>query len=464
MAKIFVQDVVPSGKRSIRNIPLPGGGRIEAGTGMRAAGRVAERENTERMYERERATTAEERSRRSSPPPPPPRSERNERREQKPRSRIGLWVGILIFLLIVGFVGSFFFSSAKVSITPREINLPVDITASAMAKPGPTDLGFTIVTLSKEGDKEVPAGTESQISQKASGKIVIYNSYSSAPQILVANTRFESTDGHIFRINAQTTVPGQKTAGSGTIPGSVEVTVYADQPGDKYNIGLSDFTIPGFKGDPRFAKFSAKSDPASPITGGFIGTARKVTAADQASAKVGIETQLKNELSNQIASQIPETHVLFKGASTFDFTALPQENGSASTAMVREKGSIFGILFDHDQLSKYIASQVQEVGAKNVSIANLDGLTFSLQDMNNFDPNTTQKITFHLTGNAKFVWNIDDSKISESLAGQNRANIKPILGNFEEIDRANVSFSPVWVLTLPKDPAKIKVELDNNQQ
>ena len=31
------------------------------------------------------------------------------------------------------------------------------------------------------------------------------------------------------------------------IPGSVDVKVYANEPGEKYNIGLSDFTIPVLK-------------------------------------------------------------------------------------------------------------------------------------------------------------------------------------------------------------------------
>jgi len=54
-----------------------------------------------------------------------------------------------------------------------------------------------------------------------------------------------------------------------TVPGSIEVTVYADEPLSKYNIGLTDFTVPGFKGAPQFETFYARSK--TPMTGGFTG-------------------------------------------------------------------------------------------------------------------------------------------------------------------------------------------------
>jgi hypothetical protein len=447
MAKIFVQDIVPAGKRSIRNIPLPVS-RAES-TGVKIPRQTSAR--NEDSFD-------EKLSRKSKQAP-----ESREPRTHKSKSRLGMWVSLVACVLVLAFVGSFVFVSATVTVAPREITLPLNTPGSATAGPS-TDgaLGFTLVTLSREGSKQVPAGTEERVDRKASGKVVIYNSYSTSPQTLVANTRFESPTGLIFRIQSQVIVPGMKTVNGVTTPGSIAATIYADAGGEKYNIGLSDFTIPGFKGDPRYAKFSAKSDPKSPITGGFVGTEKKVTASDLAAAKVSIETQLKSELQNLIESQIPETHVLFKGATTFDFNSLPQESsGSTTLATIREQGTVYGILFSKSELSKFLASRLGEINGKDVAIDNFDSLTFSLSDMANFDPKTTQKIDFTLAGDAHFVWNIDTATISNSLAGQKRANIKAIMASFESIDRANVSLNPVWVFTLPKNPAKITVQLEN---
>ena len=79
---------------------------------------------------------------------------------------------------------------------------------------------------------EVTSENEVTIKTEASGKIVVYNNYSTAGQKLIKDTRFETPNGLIFRIKDAVTVPGKKTVGGETVPGSLEVTVYADKEGD----------------------------------------------------------------------------------------------------------------------------------------------------------------------------------------------------------------------------------------
>ncbi len=444
MTKIFVQDIVPAGKRSIRNIPLP---------------------NNKSMPVVEKEMPSEDEQ-------PKKKSPKTEQKYDKPPTRpgtkrkfsgFGMWFAGIVVLLVVIYAASFMFVSATATITPKEINTPISVAGKAIADATDGTLPYTLVTLSREGSKEVPAGSEEKVERKASGKIIIYNTTPDA-QTLITNTRFQSPAGLIFRIPAQISVPGQKTVNGVTTPGSISVTVTADAPGEQYNIGLSDFTIPGFKDDPKYLKFSAKSDPASPISGGYIGTVRKVTPTDTAAAKISIETQLKNELLTSLDGQIPDTHVLFRSAATFSFEELPQASGDAAgTAVVREKGSVYGILFDKNELSKYLALRLTDVGQKDVTIKNIDTLNFVLDDMSNFNPSTTKEISFKLDGNANFVWNIDREAVAQSLVGQKRANIRAILANYESVDRANVVIQPFWILSLPKNPAKIQVEIDTTR-
>lgn len=444
MAKRFVQDVVPSGRRSIRNIPLPEsrGGESEvraSDSGVRARKSAPEASPKETRAEKSKST--------------PKTSKRS--------SRWLLWLVGIIVLLGAIYAVSYIFVSASVTIAPKEVTTPASVAGTAVLDPSTQGLAYTIVTLEREGSKEVPASGEEKVEKKASGRITIYNNAGTAPQQLVANTRFESNNGLIYRIQSAATVPGAKTVNGVTTPGSLTVTVYADQAGEKYNINLSDFTIPGFKGDPKYTKITAKSDPASPISGGYIGTAKKVAAADLASAKVSIEADLKTSLQDMIQTQIPDTHVLFKNASTFSYTELPQGTSTKnSSALIREKGTMYGILFERKALSKFLADKLaidQEHGA---TVANLEDLSFTLDNLASFNPNTTKEISFKLSGTAEFVWDIDSNKIAESLAGQKRAKIKDILGKFEEVSRANVSIKPIWVITMPRNPEKIKVQLD----
>ena len=113
-----------------------------------------------------------------------------------------------------------------------------------------------MVTTSRTASTTVKATGTEQVSQSASGVITIYNDYSTAPQTLITNTRFEAPDGNIYRIHQGVTVPGATASAGGALtPGTISVTAYADQPGASYNIGQTQFTIPGFKNDPSTASF-----------------------------------------------------------------------------------------------------------------------------------------------------------------------------------------------------------------
>lgn len=448
MKKVFLQDVVPAGKRSIRNIPLPTSKSNPLGATLDAVSTASSVSRSQK-----------------APPKKPVRHEKTTSRFSNP----GIWTLAAFVLLILCYASSFLFVSATVDITPKEVNTPVAISGTASITPVEGSLGFTVVTLTREASKDVPSTGEEKVSRKATGKIVIYNDFSKDPQKLIANTRFETTDGLIFRITEAVTVPGQKVVGGAVTPGSLAVTVTADQAGEKYNIGLADFTIPGFKGDPRFTKITAKSDPKSPMKGGLIGTVQKISPSDLAAAKISIETQLKNKLREDLEAQIPESHILFKNAYTFDFedvqttetSAVGAAAGSAANVTITEKGSIYGILFDRKELSQYIAARsagAQSASEKDIFVPNLDSLALTIDNKEAFNQATTKEISFKLAGAARFVWNLDQTQIKQSLVGQKRANIKAILANFESIDRANVVISPVWIFTMPRKTDKIHVE------
>jgi len=444
MAKKFVQDIVPGGRRSIRNIPLPG---AKLGVDIKA----------EDISETKIPETEIIQTKISKPPvSKTPKGMKSSGRFKG----VWVWVGSTVALFVVIYAVSFMFVSATVTVTPKESNIPVSISGSASLQASEGQLSYTVVSLSSQASKEVRASGEEKVDRRASGKIVIYNNFSTSPQVLIAKTRFETPKGLIFRISDQVTVPGQRVISGVTTPGSVTVTVFADQSGEDYNVGLTDFTIPGFKGDPRFEKFSAKSDPTSPIGGAFSGVVKKVIASDAASAKASIETKLKNDLQDTLSSQIPDTHILFKNASTFSFEELPQGTSAAtSTVMIVEKGSIYGIIFAREDLSRFLTNLQISGENKEVDVVNLDSLVFTIDNLNAFNPDTSKVVSFKLSGNAKFVWKIDKEKISNSFVGQKKSKVRANLAGFDSIEKANVSVKPLWFFTLPKDAKKIRVEV-----
>src|SRR5262249_20984903 len=148
---------------------------------------------------------------------------------------------------------------------------PTMVPAELNAPPG--TLSYQMLTVSQSATTTASATGSQQVQKQASGVITISNAYSSAPQTLVATTRFEAPDGKIYRIHTGVTVPGM-TAGK---PGTVSEPAYADVAGVEYNrSGTTTYTIPGFKSDPRFTKITASSGS---MTGGFTGTQPTVAAA-----------------------------------------------------------------------------------------------------------------------------------------------------------------------------------------
>lgn len=445
MAKIFLQDVVPNGKRSIRNIPLPGNKTEPTAEKEAVAGNKAGKKTPTRK------------------PKPEP--------ETKPKQNLrrpATFIAAVIVSLVLVYAITSLFVSATVRIIPKKVDISLNATGTAAVLPNNLELGYTAVTLSREKSMEVRATGQEKIERQATGKIIVYNDYSSAPQKLVGNTRFETPNGLIFRIKDSISVPGRKTVNGTAIPGSVTVTVYADKPGEQYNVGLSDFTIPGFIGNDKRDKITAKSAPDSPIAGGFVGSVMKISPTDASAAKVSIEAQLRSELQSDLRSQIPDSHVLFHKAYVFNFEELPQDIDASSVsststpanAVVSEKGSIHGILFVREQLSKYFAKQIPEVGESDVLISNLDSLGFSFDGKDGFKPTANEDVTFKLSGDAEFIWKVDKMAVAKSLAGQKRTRIKDILKDFESVDGASVAIRPFWFLNLPKDSSKIQIKIE----
>ena len=199
-------------------------------------------------------------------------------------SRFALWSIVVISVVILGFAISSFFGGATVRITPKTQTVALNNTVTFAA--GTSTPEYLVMEISDSTNREVVAEGDEYVETKAVGKIVIYNTHSTSPQTLIEQTRFESPEGYIYRIQEEVSVPGQKVVDGKTVPGQLEVTVIADKAGEKYNISPTDFTIPGFKGDSRFETFFARSQ--TEMTGGFMGTQKVISTEQQA--------QVENEL------------------------------------------------------------------------------------------------------------------------------------------------------------------------
>lgn len=433
----IVQDVVPSQKKSIRDIPIPKNQKQFNGTSTPPPS----------------IPTPPRAGEGTTPPVPPTPPQQPEKPRGIPPRRRGkkkfYLLGLGIALLAVVFVAVLsFFDTAEITITPRQENIAVNQTFTATRSGDAAGVPYQTIRVEGENGAVVPATEGEFVETKASGTIRVENTYSEESQRLIANTRFEAEDGKIYRIQDAITVPGM----NGTTPGTIDVTVYADEAGPEYNKSSASFTIPGLEGDPRFDGFKATT--VSTLSGGFSGTAKKVDEDVKTDAQERIQTELRDELIAEAEATVPGNFVFLPGASTFTFEEMPQSNVTTDSVQINERLILEGVIFEEDVLTDAILGLVFSDARGKASITNLSELSFEVPE------NIEEEFTFTVSGNANIVWDIDEGKLQDDLAGTKRKNINTVLVNYPAIERAEAVLRPFWKRSFPRDGNEINVRIE----
>ncbi|MBI5004696.1 MAG: hypothetical protein HZC04_00710 [Candidatus Lloydbacteria bacterium] len=378
--------------------------------------------------------------------------------------KYAIWIVVAVAVLFLIIFSSFIvLSGATITLTPRSQDVSVDATFSAhkRALDSQVELPFDIMTIEETAEKAVPATGSETIHQKASGEIIVYNNYSAQTQKFVKNTRFETPDGKIYRVQKSIAVPGKTGSGTSAVPGSVVATVYADEEGDAFNIGLSDFTLPGLKGTPMFSGIYARSK--TPMTGGFSGVRKIISDTDRQAAETELRKITQDKLTQRVHQEKPEGFVLYDDGVSIEFISDNKEgdtNAASNTVTMRMRAVLRGIMFNERDLSQYIAKKtVDNFDGGAVTVPNMASLRFVLLNKEKLSLSDAQSISFGLSGPARIVWSIDGDSLKEKLAGTPKSDFQKIMGSFLNIERAGVSIKPFWKTNFPENSQKIKVEI-----
>lgn len=383
-------------------------------------------------------------------PPPPPEPSRPS---FSMNASFPWRLAIVALLVVVGSIATVYaFSGAQVSVTPTVSTAKVSGDFTATASSG--DLPFEIISVEKIGTQSVKSEGTENANDPAQGTITVYNEQAKV-QELIKNTRFETSDGLIFRIRESIKIP----AGKPGAPGQAQVSAYADVGGEKYNIGPTTFTLPGLKGTPSFKQVYAKS--VNPMTGGFSGVRPSVSEKTRDAQSKTIQTSLKKEIESAVAEKIPEGYILIPGALFVSYAPLPNAPGSDNTVTVQQKGTGTAIIFPNEALAKAIAYQalVDNYNGKPVTLTKVSNLTFSSKDGNPPVPGISS-YPFTLQGEAVITWVVDPTEIAASVAGKTRQASQTILSGMHQIEKAVLSLKPFWAGTMPQDPAQIKIIIE----
>lgn len=377
----------------------------------------------------------------------------------KPRRRegtsmvglFGIALGVIVIVGIAFGVVSTFFHRAEVVITPYAFQVTIADTFDAA--PNGQTLSYNTVTFETTLSKEVPSTSSEYSEDRASGTITIFNEYSTQSQRLITNTRFETAEGLIYRVKSPVTVPGYTTSGGDKVPGSIEVTVYADDPGESYNIAPASFTIPGLAGSPQFDSMYARSDGA--MTGGFVGERAVVDEAVRDAAALELRSELDRAAREGLRNRLSSEQFIIEDTLSVAFVDQP-DKATDSGAEVSVKAIASAPAFNETQVAALVASEGGVVFDAPLEIQNREALTIQI-DQSSDDQET---LGFVISGDAQLVAQVDTEQFLRDIQGKDQGAVGSTLTRYPGIKDLNLSVYPFWRQSLPGETDRFTVTFD----
>lgn len=301
--------------------------------------------------------------------------------------------------------------------------------------------------------------TDKNVSTKARGQVTVFNSFSSDPQPLVANTRFQSADGRVYRLVQDASISGATIEGGQAVPGTTTVTVEADEPGPDFNIEAGGLTIPGLtpaKQQDIFGEIQA------PITGGEEKTVRVLGEEDVDRAIEELSAPLYEQLSEKVRSKVSEDAFFFEEAlkkEVIERTLSAEVDSEVEEFEISAKVRLSTIVFDRALLEQIVENDVQGAvsGDKKLIDSSINsGVSAELQ---NFDFES-KRMGLLIKIEKTLYYVLDENLIRQEVQGKTQEEIETYLSESANIESFSVLLWPFWVNKAPGIDKKVEITLD----
>lgn len=364
---------------------------------------------------------------------------------------------IIVIVIGAGYAVTSLLRGADVTVYPKYKDVNIDATFTSNLSPSSGELGHEILTLEEVGERTVTADGQEEVSERARGTITIYNAYSTESQRLIKNTRFASPEGLIFRIPDSVDVPGYTEDESGDlVPGQINVEVFADAPGEQYNIDPVRFSIPGLEGTDQYETMYALSNEA--FSGGFEGQRFVLNEDELAIAQQELHIELRDKLLERLPNERPAGFELFEGAITFDYESLPFSETEGDSALIQERARLIVPLFEDAEFATYIAENtIAGYESLPVRIEDSSQIAFSYPTTTGGDISDDESIRFDLTGDVRVIWTFDKEQLREDLNGLQKTALPSVLSGYPSIERAESVIRPFFKQSFPEDTSEIDI-------
>ncbi len=455
-----VEDIVRTDRRSIRETPADDGAQTKKGEAAKPKPEKTREVPIHRLKVTAPIHAGSSAAKEAEQNRPPAKKTK--------KSGGGGWlltvVGVVAFVAIAGYIASIYFSRATFTVVPVTIDVPVDTTLVATGTSTPGYLSYKTISFPGSAQASVPASTGAVVVSKASGSILLSNTYSKDSQRLIAGTRLSSDSGLIYRLTGSVIVPGYTLLPTGgTKPGTISAPVIADDVGPQYNVSKGSgttFKIVAYQGGPRYEGFTGR--PVTDITGGYNGAKKTVNPTLLASTTADLQAALAAQLLAKAKASVPDGYIMYDSAYKASYSAPILSGTSTNSATVTLNGTLYAVIFKTSDLTSKI------VGADKVSAFNsfpyrapgLESLSFTITNMNDFSPSQNSTLIAHAKGDVKLIGIIPVDILKQKLAGLSLAQTSTILKSYSPIidmSKSTGELFPAWSTSVPNDQSRISV-------
>lgn len=368
--------------------------------------------------------------------------------------RVFMGFGILsiIFLIL-----SFFFvlPKATIYVSPQAEELKEEVDLKVLVNNENKEFSGILIEAEQELSKNFKTTGKKNIGEKANGTITVYNEWDSTDQPLVSGTRFVS-GGKIFRTTAAIVVPGTKIQEGKIIAGTKPVSVEADQPEEIYNIGPSEFIIPGLPTEKQ-AKIYGKSN--SNMSGGYTKEVNIVSKGDIEQAKIVLDQELGEKLKESLISKSKNKKILeaaFRD-ELLEETISANEGQEANEFTLKHRKKIWTIAFDENAAEKIMISKIQETIPENKELV---GDKVENTDYKIVDVSKENGLVASVAVTVFMVEKLELSRAKYDLTGKNTEEVTQYFKDKKEVKDVKIELWPFWVKKVPLNRSRIEIKLN----
>jgi hypothetical protein len=371
---------------------------------------------------------------------------------------------IIIVLLIffgIGYLSlmTFHFNQAEVEVSLKREEARLESNVILAKSFSEIDFNNQIIPLvtteeTLEAEIQVPAtgALDDQLisADKVFGNLVVYNEYSTSPEVLIAGTRFSSSDGLIYKANSRINLAGAKNVDGTLVPSETIVSVIAEKTGQEYYKESGHLTVPGLKDTDRYDKIYAEIQ--EPLFQPGENEPKVVTQEDIETAK----EKAKEELKKIYLAKYQDSELKIVDSSIEFFNLEYDSNESLGKVVNRfnfkVKADLQAPAYSKVDLNKLVTEILND---KLSLIYELKGdLNIEVKETTRID-NSKINLTLLVLGQKQRQ--VEEKDLKKSILGYSKEDAVYKLKSLDYIDKVTINFQPFWLKEVPTKEEKVKI-------